>query len=946
MARSLKWYVAACCVINLVGVSAQTPRALPPEEYGRWEQLAAQRAPLSPDGRWLVYGINRSSRTNELRVQPAGSGTPVVLAFGEQPVFSEDSRWMAYLIGFSEEQEAKLRKDKKPVHKSLGLLELASGKITTVEGVESFSVSPKGTHVAMRRYAPESRDAAATAIPSGSSESPAPGVTVVVRELATGRDSIFGSVSELAWQDEGTLLAMALTAESNVGNGVQLLDTATGQLRVLDSSSSHYAGLAWREKSAALAALRSATDESREGATHVALVWPDLKATPDVVRVLEAGATMPRDRRVVRFRVPRWTDDGAYLFVGVGPWLEKTESRREGPSRRIIATSDNPDEMPDVQVWHPSDRTVMPRQKLDARRERERSMLAAWRVADGRFITIANAIGEEATPIPQSNRVLVVDTNTFGMERSIGRIRARVSTMDLATGARTDIAASVEDRYVQASPGGHYVLYLQKDHYWTVDLASGRQANVTGTVATSFVDRESDATGDQKPAFGVAGWSRNDRTILLYDKLDIWEVNADGSGATRLTNGAAEQVRSRYARLDPEETFIDRARPLIVSQFGLRSKKSGYARIIPGASAGATSLIWLDKRVAGLVKAKHADRFAYFVQAFDDSPDYFSSEGTLESARQVTTTNPFMSEYAWGRAVTIDYKGQKGAELQGTLIYPAGYEPGKKYPMVVMMYEKLSDNLHGFSVPSERSYYNAAAFTTRGYFYFEPDIVFRPRDPGLSVIESVVPAVQRVISMGVVDGSRVGIIGHSWGGFDSVYLATHTDVFAAAVAGAPITNLVSNYGNHHWSSGIAETDHIETGQQRMEVPIYEDLPAYIRNSAVFKAHTMKTPLLVMFGDNDGTVHWHQGVELYNIARRAGKKVVLLQYGGEDHGLRKKANQIDYHHRIFEWFDHYLKGAAATPWITDGERYIDRERDLQQRKKPAPKPTTTTTSPQP
>jgi dipeptidyl aminopeptidase/acylaminoacyl peptidase len=179
-----------------------------------------------------------------------------------------------------------------------------------------------------------------------------------------------------------------------------------------------------------------------------------------------------------------------------------------------------------------------------------------------------------------------------------------------------------------------------------------------------------------------------------------------------------------------------------------------------------------------------------------------------------------------------------------------------------------------------------------------------------------------------------------------VYLATHTDVFAAAVAGAPITNLVSNYGNHHWSSGIAETDHIETGQQRMEVPIYEDLPAYIRNSAVFKAHTMKTPLLVMFGDDDGTVHWHQGVELYNIARRAGKKVVLLQYGGEDHGLRKKANQIDYHHRIFEWFDHYLKGAAATPWITDGERYIDRERDLQQRKKPAPKPTTTTTSPQP
>ncbi len=191
--------------------------------------------------------------------------------------------------------------------------------------------------------------------------------------------------------------------------------------------------------------------------------------------------------------------------------------------------------------------------------------------------------------------------------------------------------------------------------------------------------------------------------------------------------------------------------------------------------------------------------------------------------------------------------------------------------MVVYMYERLSDNVHAFSVPSERDYYNAAAFTTRGYVYLQPDIVFRPREPGLSVVESVVPAVQRVVQMGLADPAKVGIVGHSWGGFDSVYLATHTETFAAAVAGAPITDLVSNYGNHHWSSGIAETDHIETGQQRMQVPLYEDLQAYIRNSAVYKAHTMTTPLLVEVGDNDGTVHWHQGVELYNIARRAGQQ---------------------------------------------------------------------------
>jgi dienelactone hydrolase len=583
----------------------------------------------------------------------------------------------------------------------------------------------------------------------------------------------------------------------------------------------------------------------------------------------------------------------------------------------------------------------MPRQKINARRERERSMLAAWSLADGRFVRIAQTIGEEATPIKRSTRVVVVDTNAFAMERSIGRGYANIATVDLGSGARAEIAQRIEDRWLQSSPNGRYLLYFKDDHYWTVDLSNLRHTKVTATVPTSFVDKESDATGPHKPAFGVAGWTTGDQSVLLYDKLDIWDVRPDGTGATRLTNGTSGAIRHRYVRLDPEQEWIDRTRPMMVSQFGLRSKKSGYARIsaAPGTPA-VTTLVFLDKRVALLAKAKRADRFVYAVQAFDDSPDYFAGGAALAGAKQVTATNPFMREYAWGRSTLIDYQTAHGVPLQGALFYPANYDPSKKYPMVVYMYEKLSDGVHQFSMPSERDVYNAAAFTTRGYLYLQPDIVFRPREPGVSVVESVVPAVQRVIAMGVADPGRVGIVGHSWGGFDSVFLATHTTIFKAAVAGAPITDLVSNYGNHHWSSGIAETDHIETGQQRMQVPLYEDLPAFIRNSALYAAHTMQTPLLMMFGENDGTVHWHQGVALYNIARRAGKNVVMLAYAGEDHGLRKRQNQIDYHHRIFEWFDHYLTGAEAPRWITHGERYLERERDLQQRKVPA-KPVTTT-----
>jgi dipeptidyl aminopeptidase/acylaminoacyl peptidase len=256
------------------------------------------------------------------------------------------------------------------------------------------------------------------------------------------------------------------------------------------------------------------------------------------------------------------------------------------------------------------------------------------------------------------------------------------------------------------------------------------------------------------------------------------------------------------------------------------------------------------------------------------------------------------------------------------------------YPMVVYMYERLSDGVHRWTSPSDRDPYNATVFTSLGYLVLQPDIVFRPREPGLSVADCVGSAVKKAMAMGNVDAARIGIIGHSWGGFDTVFLATHTHLFAAGVAGAPITNLVSNYGNHHWSAGIAETDHIETGQQRMEVPLWEDLPAYIRNSAVFGISTMKTPLLLAFGDNDGTVHWHQGVEFYNIARRAKKDVVMLVYGGEDHSNRRKPNQIDYQRRIIQWFGHYLKGEPAPPWITSGVSFLDREQEVKKAKKGA------------
>ncbi len=941
--------VIALLLVAIVELVASGQTKQPPgrAEWGQFEQLAMQaRGGLSPDGKWFVYGVNRSDRTTELRIKNIDTGTEKTVPFGAQPAFTADSKWIAYAIGYSEAQEERLRTQRRPIHRKLGMLRLdGAAEPVVIDGIESFSLDPSGEFIAMRRYAPERPGGTAPPAPAAgapappSADDPAPaGVTVLIRELATGRDTTFGNVAELVWQSvtdpaklAGRMVALTISTEDKTGNGIHVYDARSGSHRVLDSSSSIYSGLTWRRDADDLVVLRSHADDAREGSTHAVLAWNGVAGSTPRSHALDPMKTVPAEMRTVSFRRPAWSEDGRTVFVGIAGWGAKApaEKKPEPPADEAApaAPAAPPaDELPTVDIWHAKDVDVMPRQKLSARADRQRNLLSAWHLDAGRLVRLAEKSTELVVPIRRQKLAYAASWEGYAMDRTIGRRAADVSLLNIETGERTKVADRIDDGDLQVSPTGRYLLYFADDHYWTIDTGTRAVTDITKGAVTSFVDRESDATVKQKPAYGVAGWAKNDAAVLLYDKFDVWAAAPDGSSTTRLTDGTAEQVRHRIVRLDPEEEFIDLAKPLTMALFGTWSKQSGYGRWDP-ASKRVERLLFEDRAIGSLAKARDAEVYVYVTQRFDDSPDAYAGGADLKTAKQITSTNPSMSKYSWGRSEVVEFKSDRGVRLQGSLHYPAGYEPGRKYPMVVYLYEKLSDSVHRFVPPSERDYYNASAFTSQGYVFFMPDIIFRPREPGLSVIECVEPAVRKVVAMGVADPARVGVVGHSWGGFDASYLATHSKVFAAAVAGAAITNLVSNYGNHHWSSGIAETDHIETGQQRMEVPVYEDLQAYIRNSAVFNVHNMRTPLLLEVGDNDGTVHWHQGVELYNIARRAKKDVVMLAYGGEDHGLRRKANQIDYQKRIHQWFGHYLKNEPAAPWITSGLSYIDREKEL-------------------
>ena len=365
-----------------------------------------------------------------------------------------------------------------------------------------------------------------------------------------------------------------------------------------------------------------------------------------------------------------------------------------------------------------------------------------------------------------------------------------------------------------------------------------------------------------------AGW-RTTTAVLLYDKHDIWRIEPDGSNPARLTRGAESGVTHRLARVlpdDDEPGFDPRSRPWL-SLHDDATERRGYARLNRGWESAETLLLE-HANINGLTRADSADVMVYRTQAFDDPPDLFVAGPDLAGASQVTEINPFISEVAWGRAELVDFVSEGGRDLQFAILYPANHVAGQRVPTIVYTYEILTPGMHSFRVPSERDYYNYTVWNQHGYAVLLPDIVYTAREPGVSALESVRAAVAKAVEMGVTDPDAVGLIGHSWGGYQATYLPTRTDIFAASVAGAPLTDFVSFMGQIHWGPGIAEVDHWETGQARMEVPFWEDPEAHRRNSPIHEVHNMETPLLMAFGDDDGVVDWDQGTEFFNFARRA------------------------------------------------------------------------------
>ena len=936
------------------GVQAQAKKPLDHDAYDIWNRITGQA--LSADGKWLLYQVVSEANDPVLHVRPVAGGAEIDVDRAEASTFSDDSRFVVFRLNPAKAAVKQAKKDKVKAEEmpqdSLGILDLSTGQVTfRTERVRSFKVPrDNGEWLAYEIAKPGDT----TQAPAGGGRGGANGVrrkvdgnTVVLRNLASGQERRIEMVSNYELTNNGARLLYTTSTKDGSNDGALAMNTADGTVTTLLAGKGDYRAIALDEAGAQTAFLSTHDDPDAKQPQYKLYYWDGKAAaarevalaTAERIRIRGASSLARTDQPVVRVdgvsvstsvpegwtvsenRTPSFSKNGQRLFFGTAPVPEPEPDSTELPPA---------DERVVVDVWAWTDPLLQPMQLRQLDQERRRNYQAVYNVKDGTILQLAT--GEMPDVVLASDGDVDVALGRsnipYRQEISWGESGNDLYLVNLRTGQRTKLLEHVQGQN-QISPTGKYVAWWDGDNKnWNImDVATKTVTNVSKGIPYPMYDEEHD-TPDLPNPHGSAGWTANDAQFLIYDRNDIWAVDPTGKTEPRnITDGVGrrDNLRFRYARLDPQETFIKPNQDLLLSTFHYWNKQEGFYRDRMANDVQPAKLVMIDKSFGGgfggasVRKADDADVLVFTRGSFSEFPDLYLSGLDFSDMKRMSDANPQQKNYTWGTSELVQWRsGQDGEVLQGVLYKPENFDPTKKYPMMVYFYERLSDNLNNYVAPSAgSSSINISFYVSRGYLVFTPDIPYRIGYPGESALKAIVPGVLSLIDNGWVDEKHVGMQGHSWGGYQIAYLVTKTNMFAAAEAGAPVANMISAYGGIRWSTGMSRMFQYEKTQSRIGGSLWEAPVHYIENSPIFWADKVETPLLMMHNDQDGAVPWYQGIEYFTALRRLNKPVWMLNYNGEDHGLGKAQNRKDWAVRMQQFFDHYLKDAPMPVWMGEG-----------------------------
>ncbi|WP_159946315.1 S9 family peptidase [Polaribacter septentrionalilitoris] len=906
--KTLLSILFTCCTL----LSFSQKKVLDHADFDIWNSI--KNTTISPNGDYIMYSLEKGEKDNFLKIKDRKANTVFTYNRASKGVFSYDSKFAVFIIkawkdSITELKRRKVKKNKLPKD-SIGIYDIRSKSLTKIGNIKSYKTPLKWSGFIAYQFE-------TTAKKKGSKKkekkaSAKNGYHLVLKNLANKKQDTFKFVTHYTFAEKGQFLAFTTTGDTKKDNSsVQVYNLKNNTLNTIyQNEKAKYYQLNFSETGKNLAFVVDKDTTKTQRRPNELYHWKEGLKT---AQKLADNSSSPKGYKVSAYGRISFSKDETKLFFGLAtPEIVKDTT--------LIA-----EEIVNVEVWTYNEPRLYTVQELQVKNDKKKSYQTVIHLKNNKIVQIANTKYPSARLGSEGNaaHALVENPEPYQIQSQWDALRLRdIAIVDVKTGNRKKILTKISSRNVRLSPNGQYVFgYNNVDKTWfTYNISTSTFKELTANKV--FYNELHDSPSTPR-AYGTAGWTKDDNSLILYDRFDIWEFNPDTGKSTKITNGRENNTVYRYVKLDREEQFLNPKGKWLFSTFNEQTKASGYYQYNPKNKKGK-QLIEGDYNYSRIQKAVLDDAIIYTRESFTEFPNIRYSDINFKNSKVISDANPQQKEYNWGTNELVNWTSLDGKKLTGMLVKPENFDPNKKYPMIVNFYEKSSDRLHRHIAPSPgRSTINYSFYTSRGYVIFNPDVYYREGYPGESAFNCVIPGITSLIEKGFIDKDNIGVQGHSWGGYQIAYLVTKTDIFKAAESGAPVVNMISAYGGIRWWTGLSRQFQYEHTQSRIGGTPWQYPARYIENSPIFNIDKINTPLLIMHNDADGHVPWYQGIEFFTALRRLQKPSWFLNYNGEPHWPLKTQNRKDFNIRMAQFFDYYLKGAPKPVWMDKGVPAIEK-----------------------
>ena len=922
---------------------SQQKRSLTHDDYDLWKRI--QSPQVSDNGKLIVTTVATATSRGDgyLRIYNAKTGKSNKLHNGYGAKISNDNNYVFFLQKpdfqtVRKEKKKEVKKDKQSKNKLL-IYDVNANKITdSILRVKSFDVPKKyDGWVVIEKFknlkpkkdttktkTEKNKDSIKEAVKekknSKKKKNPAleADYGLVYNLKSKTSDTIF-HIKSFKLAEEAQALFFNKTKTKKKGDiGVFQYDFESGAEKVIDTGRYAYDRLAINKKGSHLAYL-SAKDSVAKDSLKYELFYlanNNLKQITDTL-----GKNLRKNWELSAAQNPYFSENSKRLYFYSKPSVTFN-----------IDTTLLDDEIPEVDVWNYKDKLIQPEQKSKLESLKDKAYLSFVNLSNDNVISLHDETLDYV--LLDKNReqkyVLGYTSSPYDVSRSWEYPwLSDYYIVNTETGAK-ELALEGTSARPYLSPDGNYAVYFDQknQHWWSLNLANKEKSNLTQNLNVPFYDVENDVPAAAW-SYGFGGFD-NKGMALLNDQFDVWKVDLSGSKTPiNITkDGRTKNIEYRTLRLDVEDRSKASyfKKQLLIEAFDKTKKTNTLLGLNPKNYRKKVILNAENMLLSGFRKAKESDVLLYAKQNFQTYPDLHYFDG--RKSKRITDANPQQKEFLWGTSEKFSWTAYDGTKLDGIIYKPENFDATRKYPMISYFYERRSDNLNSYHTPRpSASTVNMSYLVSNGYVVFVPDIVYKEGKPGGSAYNCIVSGIEAVEKLGYIDSDNIAIQGQSWGGYQVAHLVTKTNKFKAAMAGAPVSNMTSAYGGIRWASGLSRAFQYEKTQSRIGKNLWEGFDLYIENSPLFGIPNIETPLLMMHNDADGAVPYYQGIEMFMGMRRLNKPVWLLVYNKEAHNLRKNKNRQDLSIRMMQFFDHYLKGAPAPKWMTEGLPAVRKGKDF-------------------